>query len=160
MGRCFLSQSQCRNGGTYVESGHGPILPRQTRYTKLIGQSKHVVQQSDEARSLHQRPSPLARQVPSRVNRCLALRVEVGQPLNGSNLDPSEQRESAGCSGGAPWTKKTYDWKELPPVVDHLPRLVGRREETGNEHHGFVMSCVSIKHGCSYLPWTLINVIN
>jgi hypothetical protein len=96
----------------YIEASHSPVDPGQGTETKLSRQRSHVVEQRDEAWSLHESPSPFARQIEARLNRRLALRVVVDEPLHSSR-----------------------DREELPEVVDDDPVLARRRKKSWNEHH-------------------------
>jgi hypothetical protein len=113
--RVVLVEIMMMTGGeSYVEASHSPVDPGHGTQTKLSRQRLHVVEKRNEAWSFHQSPSPFSRQIETRLNRRLALRVVVDEPLHTSR-----------------------DGEELPEVVDEDPVLARRRKQSWNEHHHY-----------------------
>lgn len=73
--------------GTYEERGHDPVGGREFLDAEGGRQREHDVEQNQEAWRFHRRPAQRARDVEAGLNRGLALRVVVEEPLHDGDLE-------------------------------------------------------------------------
>lgn len=72
--------------GAYEEGGHDPVGLREMLDAELLRQCEHYVEEDHEAGRFHCGPADGAGDVEARVDGCLALGVEIEEPLYNGEL--------------------------------------------------------------------------